>query len=51
VGEDQRVHGLAADPADEPAKITVPVLILGGGNSPEWFKQTADVRFLLFPEG
>ena len=26
-------------PADELARITVPVLVLGGGNSPDWFHQ------------
>ena len=27
-------------PADVLGKITVPVLVLGGGNSPDWFRQT-----------
>ncbi len=27
-------------PTDELARITAPVLILGGGNSPEWFKRS-----------
>ena len=36
-------------PADELAKITVPVLILGGGNSPEWFKETVEATAAVTP--
>jgi pimeloyl-ACP methyl ester carboxylesterase len=36
-------------PADELAKITVPVLVLGGGNSPDWFKQTVEATAAVTP--
>jgi pimeloyl-ACP methyl ester carboxylesterase len=36
-------------PADTLAKITVPVLVLGGGNSPDWFKRTVEVTAAAIP--
>jgi pimeloyl-ACP methyl ester carboxylesterase len=43
---------VAADqgiPADDLARITVPVLILGGGNSPDWFRQTVEATAAVTP--
>ena len=36
-------------PADELAKITMPVLVLGGGNSPDWFRQTVQATAAAIP--
>jgi pimeloyl-ACP methyl ester carboxylesterase len=46
---DLAVAGDQGIPADELAKITVPVLILGGGNSPAWFKQTVEATAAVTP--
>jgi pimeloyl-ACP methyl ester carboxylesterase len=36
-------------PVDELAKITVPVLVVGGGDSPDWFKQTVEATAAVTP--
>jgi pimeloyl-ACP methyl ester carboxylesterase len=36
-------------PADELAKITMPVLVLGGGNSPDWFHQSVEATTAAIP--
>ena len=36
-------------PTDELAKITVPVLVIGGGNSPDWFKTTVEATAAVTP--
>jgi pimeloyl-ACP methyl ester carboxylesterase len=46
---DLAIAGDQGIPADELAKITVPVLILGGANSPEWFKQTVEATAAVTP--
>jgi pimeloyl-ACP methyl ester carboxylesterase len=46
---DLAVTGDQGVPADELAKITVPVLILGGGNSPDWFQQTVEATAAVTP--
>jgi pimeloyl-ACP methyl ester carboxylesterase len=39
-------HGV---PAGELAKITVPVLVIGGGNSPDWFKRSVEATAAATP--
>jgi len=36
-------------PAEDLAKITVPVLVLGGGNSPDWFHRTVEATTEALP--
>ncbi len=36
-------------PADDLAKITVPVLVLGGANSPDWFRRTVQETTAAMP--
>ena len=36
-------------PADLLARIAVPVLVLGGGNSPDWFRQTVQATAAAIP--
>jgi len=36
-------------PADELARITVPVLVLGGANSPDWFRQAVQATTAAIP--
>jgi pimeloyl-ACP methyl ester carboxylesterase len=36
-------------PADELARITVPVLVLGGANSPDWFRQSVQATTAAIP--
>ena len=46
---DLAVTGDQGVPADTLAKITVPVLVLGGGNSPDWFKRTVEATAAAIP--
>ncbi|MGD0603582.1 MAG: alpha/beta hydrolase [Streptosporangiaceae bacterium] len=46
---DLAVVGDQGVPAGELAQITVPVLILGGGRSPGWFKQTVEATAAVMP--
>jgi pimeloyl-ACP methyl ester carboxylesterase len=36
-------------PVDDLAKITVPVLVLGGANSPDWFRRTVEATAAAIP--
>jgi pimeloyl-ACP methyl ester carboxylesterase len=36
-------------PGDELGRITVPVLVLGGGNSPDWFQQSVQATTAAIP--
>jgi pimeloyl-ACP methyl ester carboxylesterase len=38
-------------PTGELGKITVPVLVLGGANSPEWFRRTVEATANAIPDG
>jgi pimeloyl-ACP methyl ester carboxylesterase len=46
---DLAVAGDQGVPAGELAQITVPVLIIGGGRSPGWFRQTVEATAAVTP--
>jgi pimeloyl-ACP methyl ester carboxylesterase len=46
---DLALTGESGVPADDLARITVPVLVLGGGNSPDWFHRTVQETAAAIP--
>jgi len=46
---DLAITGEAGVPVAELAKIAVPVLVMGGGNSPDWFKRTVEATAAVIP--
>jgi pimeloyl-ACP methyl ester carboxylesterase len=46
---DLAITGDQGVPVAELAKIAVPVLVMGGGNSPDWFKRTVEATAAVIP--
>jgi pimeloyl-ACP methyl ester carboxylesterase len=47
---DLAITGDQGMPVAELAKIEVPVLVIGGGNSPDWFKRTVEATAAVIPD-
>ena len=47
---DLAITGDQGVPVAELAKIEVPVLVIGGGNSPDWFKRTVEATAAVIPD-